>query len=315
MVASVKDGLRSAGKHPKLVLLLWAWYGLLALIPTLPAWAWWNGVLGVSPEAATILKRFSFSVYGELVRREGVSGLGLLVAVTGAVLIVTWVSSAFVFGGILEVLGSDGEHRSFMHRFYRGGGHFFWRFFRLSLAASVCAVLAVGVVAGPVAIALARFADSEWEPAGYLFGLGVAVAVALVAGLFLLALDYARIRAARDDARGMLRAYAGGLGFVLRNLLTTYGVAVPFIVLLAVLMLCYVAYETNAPAAATWGAIGLLFLVQQAVVLGRVFLRVALVSAERRVDMVKRPIPVPAPAPAAVLAQDVPQEAELPTEQ
>jgi len=168
-----------------------------------------------------------------------------------------------------------------MHRFFRGGGHFFWRFFRLALVAGTCTLLAVGVLAGPVARALARFADTEWEPAGYLYGLGVALTVALVAGLFLLALDYARIRVARDDARGMLRAYVGGLRFVLRNVLTTYGVAISFIALLVVLMLCYLAYETNAPAAGTWMAIAVLFLIQQFVVFGRVFLRVALVGAER----------------------------------
>jgi hypothetical protein len=291
MFASIADGLRSAAKQPKLVLLLWAWYGLLALIPAVPAWAWWNGVLGTSPEAATILKGFSFGVWGELARSEGVSGMGLLTIATAAVLFLAWISSAFVFGGILEVFGSDGERRSFMHRFYRGGGHFFWRFVRLSLIAGVCLVLATGAVSALVVGATSRLADSEWEPASYLVGGVNALAFAIVAALFLLSLDYARIRVARDDARGMLREYAGGLGFVLRNVLTAYGVAIPFVAMLAALMLCYLAYETNAPAAATWLAIGLLFLIHQAVALGRVFLRVALVGAERRVDMVKRPLP------------------------
>jgi hypothetical protein len=303
MFASISDGLRSAAKQPKLVLLLWAWYGLLALIPAMPAWAWWNRVLGTSPEAATILRGFSFGVWGELARGGGVSGMGLLAAATAVVMLIAWISSAFVFGGILEVLGSDGEQRSFMHRFYRGGGHFFWRFIRLSLIAGACALLAVGAAAALVGKVSAPLADSRWEPAGYLVGLVNVLVFAIVAALFLLALDYARIRVAREDARGMLLEYARGFGFVLRNVLTAYGVAIPFVATLAVLMLCYVAYEANTPAAGTWSAIAALMVFMQVVVLGRVFLRVALVGAERHVDASKRPIPLPAPVPGVVVAQ------------
>jgi len=147
--------------------------------------------------------------------------------------------------------------------------------------------------------------NSEWEPAGYLVGIGNILALVIVGALFLLALDYARIRVARDDSRSMFKAYFAALGFVLRHLPTTYGVAIPIVAMLAVLMVCYLAYETITPAASTWGAIATLFLIHQAVVLGRVFLRVSLVGAERHVDLVKRPIQVPAPAAAFVPAATV----------
>jgi len=311
MFASIKDGLRAAGRHPKLVLLIWAWYGLLALIPTLPAWAWWNAALGPSPEAASVLKRFSFGVFADLTRSAGVSGLGLLMSVTVAVAIVALVSSAFVFGAVLEVLGTDDDRRSFMHRFYRGGGHFFWRFFRLALVAGVCLVLVAGIVSAAIVGITSPLTDSEWEPAGYLVGLGNMVALVIVGALFLLALDYARIRVARDGSRSMLKAYVNSLGFVLRRLFTTYGIAIPIVALLAVLMAGYLAYETKAPAAGTWGAIATLFLIHQAVVLGRVFLRVSLVGAERQYELAMRPTPVRI-APAAfvpAVAEDVPEAA------
>jgi hypothetical protein len=305
MFAIITNGLRTAGKHPKLVLLIWAWYGLLALIPTLPAWAWWNTALGTSPEAAIVLKRFGIGVASDLIRRDGVSGLGVLMAGTVAVAIVALVSSAFMFGGILEVLETDDDRRSFMHRFYRGGGHFFWRFFRLAIVAGVCLFLATGVVSAAIVGMASPLTNPEWEPAGYLVGIGNILALVIVGALFLLALDYARIRVARDDSRSMFKAYFAALGFVLRHLPTTYGVAIPIVAMLAVLMVCYLAYETITPAASTWGAIATLFLIHQAVVLGRVFLRVSLVGAERHVDLVKRPIQVPAPAAAFVPAASV----------
>jgi hypothetical protein len=281
MTASIKAGLRAAVRHPKLVWLLWAWYGLLALVPALPAWTWWNGVLGSSPEAASVLKRFDLGVFLDVTAGKGINGLGLLAGAALGVAIVASVSSAFAFGGILEAFGTDDDRRPFMHRFFRGGGHFFWRFFRLAVIAGVCLVFATGAVAGLMSGVTAPLSDSEWEPAGYLAGIASVLVLLAVAALFLLALDYARIRVARDDSRSMLKAYASGLGFVLRRLFTVYGIAIAILIVEVALVLCYVAYETNAPAAGTWAAIAALLIIQQTVVFGRVFLRVALIGAER----------------------------------
>jgi hypothetical protein len=179
------------------------------------------------------------------------------------------------------VFGSDEDRRPFMHRFFRGGGHFFWRFFRLAIMAGVCLLVATAAASALLTVVTTPIGESEWEPAGYLAGIvSIAVTIA-VAALFLLALDYARIRVARDDSRSMLKAYASGIGFVLRRLFTVYGIAVAILVLEIALILCYVAYETNAPAAGTWAAIGVLFVIQQVVVLGRLYFRVAMIGAER----------------------------------
>jgi hypothetical protein len=320
MTASITEGLRAAARHPKLVLLTWAWYGLLALVPTLPAWAWWNAVLGYSPEGASVLRRFDLGVFLDLTRSEGASGLSLLMAAAAAAGIIALVSSAFVFGGVLEVLGSEDERRSLMHRVFRGGGHFFWRFVRLALMAIVCLVLVTGAVSALMGAITSPMKDSEWEPAGYLAGLVSILVVVVVAAFFLIALDYARIRVARDDSRSMLRAYFGGLGFVLRHLFATYVIAIAVLAALAVLMALCVAYETKAPAAGTWGAIVMLFVLQQAVVFGRVFLRVTLIGAERHFHMMALPKPVfvvsaepPAPAVDVPPPSASPRDEQIPT--
>ncbi|MFO7694555.1 MAG: hypothetical protein R6V57_15830 [Vicinamibacterales bacterium] len=314
MTESIRAGLTAALRNPKLVWLLWAWYGLLALVPALPAWTWWNGVLGSSPEAASVLTRFDLGVFLDLAGSPGVNGLGLLAGAAAAAAGIALVSSAFAFGGILEVFGSADEPRSFMHRFFRGGGHFFWRFFRLALIASVCLVLATGAVSAFMTGVTAPIGESEWEPAGYLLGVANLAAVLAVAALFLLALDYARIRVSRDDSRGMLKAYASGLGFVLRRLVSAYGIAIPFIAALAALVVLYLAYETNAPAAGSWGAIALLFLVQQIVVIGRVFLRVGLAGAERHFHVMALPKPVPAVIDEVPATADAAPDQSLPSE-
>jgi|OpeIllAssembly_1097287.scaffolds.fasta_scaffold15163_2 hypothetical protein len=315
MTASITAGLREALRHPKLVWLLFAWYGLLALVPAIPAWTWWNGALGVSPEAASVLRRFEMGVFLDVTAGKGINGLGLLVGAATAVGIIALLSSAFAFGGMIEVFASGEDRRPFMHRFFRGGGHFFWRFLRLAVIAGVCLVLATAIVSGLQTVAVAAAADSEWEPAGYLASLAGIAAILAVAGFFLLALDYARIRVTRDDSRRMLKTYFSGVGFVARRLFTVYGIAVAVLAFEVVLVLGYAAYETKAPAAGTWAAIAVLVLLQQVVVFGRVFFRVALVGAERHFHVTALPIPVPtggrtvdAPAVAAPLESLEPPE-------
>ena len=314
MTASIRVGWRTAARHPGLVCLLWGWYGLLALVPAFPAWGWWNGVLGPSPEAASVLTRFDLGVFLDLATTQGVNGLGLLAGAAMAVAVIAFVSSAFAFGGMLEVFGSEGERRSFMHRFFRGGGHFFWRFFRLALVAGVCLVLATGAVSAIVTGVTSPLSESEWEPAGYVAGIANIAVIVVVAALFLLALDYARISVARDDTRRMLKAYFSGLGFVLRRLVPAYGIAIPFVGALAVLAILYLAYETNAPAAGSWGAIAVLVLIQQTVVVGRVFLRLGLVGAERHFHLEALPTPAPAAVREIVAPESAAPDMPVPSE-
>jgi hypothetical protein len=319
MTARIIDGLRTAARNPKLTWLLWAWYGLLALVPAFPVWRWWNQVLGSSPEGAAVLKRFDLGVFLDLTRTEGVGGLGLMSSAVVAAAAIALVSSAFAFGGILEVLGSEDDRRSFMHRFFRGGGHFFWRFFRLAIMAAVGVALATGLVSAILTAVMKPLSESEWEPGFYLAGAITVAAVLLTAALFLLALDYARIRVARDGSRSMLTAYASGLGFVLRRLPTVYGIAIAFLTIETGLVVLYLAYETNVPAAGTWPAISALILLQQLVVLGRVFVRVSMAGAERHFHMTALPTTVPAveaePSPLVVPVSSLPAppQEQIPT--
>ncbi|MCX6551301.1 MAG: hypothetical protein NTY02_09920 [Acidobacteria bacterium] len=306
MLASIGHGLRAAGTQRKLVLLLWAWYGLLSFVPVFPAFVWLSSGLNMRPASATALQRFDFGLLSELSNYDQSGVFGLLVVAAMAAMVVALVSSTFVMGGVLEVLGSEDEPRMFMHRFSRGCGHFFWRFVRLALIAGISLAIVVGIVAAAVGAMTAPMGKTEWEPGWYLAGLITVVSIAIAAAYFLLGLDYARIRVARDGSRGMFKAYVASLGFVARHALPAYGLGLTFVAALAGVALLYLAYETNSPAAATTGAIVLLLLFQQIVVIARVFARVGLIGAERHYFALASPAATPAPAVVTVTTADVP---------
>jgi hypothetical protein len=306
MFSSVADGLKAAGRNWKLVVLLWAWYLLIALVPALPGLAWLRSGLDFTPAAADALRRFDFGLLGDLSNYDRSGVISLLTLTMMSACLVAIVSSAFVMGGVLEVLGGDADRRTFMHRFARGGGHFFWRFVRLTITAGGCAGLAAGIVAAVVGAVTVSMGDREWEAGGYLAGFLTVISVAVTAALFLLALDYARIRVARDDSQRMLRAYVGALGFVVRHLVGVYGIALSIVVMLAAVFLGYLAWETNSPVASTAGLIALLVVLQQIATAFRVFARVALVGAERAYFGRMAPVVIPAPVMAAGAADVLP---------
>lgn len=280
MITCILKGLWTAVRGPKLVLLLWAWNLLLALAVGIPAMVWFGSALNTRVETESLLTRFNVGAFADLSKYSEVSPFSFLWASMAGVALIALFGSAFVNGGILEVLSGGDDPRPFMHRFHRGGGRFFWRFVRLSVAAFTGIALVIFMVAAVRTRIMTPLLDSEWEPAGVFWGLVGLAVTGLVALWFLLALDYARIRVARDGSRAMLRVYFGALRFVARRVVATYSLAILGLGVSGALFAAYVACETLWTAS-TWTAIVGLIGVQQVIVLARTGLRVMQVAAER----------------------------------
>jgi hypothetical protein len=319
--ASLRAGLADAWSRPKLVATVWAWNLLLAVAATLPLSRWLRAALPQSPEADLLAHRFSFGLMFELSQNAGPAMALVWAAVSGA-LVLGFLAGPLLAGGILEVLGS-GDDRPFFHRFFRGGGHFYGRFLRLSLFATALAVVVAGVVAAVLGAVLRPLRESSWEPGELLSHGLVGAAVVAVLAVFWLVLDYARVQVSRDDSRRMWRALMSGLHFTLHFRGRTLGLLARTWLLLLVLGAAYLLFRAGVPSH-TAALIALLFLVQQAFMLARTGLRIAQVSAERQMHLALRPavgatpmvvtsppaaVPVlDAPAPVAAPALDVAPE-------
>ncbi len=300
MITSIARGVWTAIRTPKLILLLWTWNLLLGLAATMPARTWFGNTLDFATETDRLLTRFDIGALNDIGKVSQTTPASLAMAALIGVGFVALLANAFVNGGVVEVIASRSDDRSFMHRFFRGGGHFFWRFTRLGLLAFLLGAIVVAIISAGVGAITAPLGESEWEPAGIVWGLtGVAVS-GLVALLFVLALDYARIQTARDDGRSMIKAYVRGLGFVLGHVASTYVIGLLALAVTAVVLLAYVGHEA-AWSASTWGTISLLLVVQQVLMLVRTGTRVAQVGAEWDFFVTHTPVPrsTPVPAPAA----------------
>ena len=285
-----REGLSAARRAPRLVVTLWLLNLALALAAGVPGWLAVRSAIAFLPEADPLRHGFDLSVLLDLVeRRPGLIG-GLAFSALGVAALGLLVGAAAT-GGALEVLTSR-DARPFAHQFGRGAGRFFGRFVRAGLVVGLVAALVAGLVAGPLLALSSRLrresglelvTNATWV-AGVLLG-------GLVVLLSLLALDAARVRIVREDARRVLPLLRSGFAVVLGHPLKwlgTWGVNA----LLGVAALgLYVAFR-NAVPAGTVPLVLLMFAAQQAFVLVRSGLRVALLGSEIALVTHLRPLPV-----------------------
>jgi hypothetical protein len=295
MIASAtREGLASAGRNPRLAVTLWLVNLALALAAGVPGFFALRSAIGLLPGADALREGLDLGVLMDLVEmRPGLLG-GLALTAAG-VAFLGLLAGAAATGGALEVLTSR-DDRPFAHRFGRGAGRFFARFVRAGLLAGVLGALAAALLSGPLFALSGRLRrESGAEIATHLVALAAALVAGLVVLLALLALDAARVRIVREDSRRVLPLVRSGLAVVLGHpvkWLGTWGVNA----LLGALALgLYLAFRDAVPAG-TAPLILLMAVAQQAFVLARSWVRVALLGSEIALVHRLRPLPaVPAP--------------------
>jgi len=297
-------GAAAARANLRLVAALWLVNLALALAAGLPGWLTLSEVMGPLPRADALSESLRFGVVADLaelypellthISRAAIAAFGL-----------AWIVALAATGGTLEVLTSR-DARSFAHRFGRGAGRYFGRFLRLALISLVAAPLLVGVTAGPL-LAWSRYlrreSGSEWL-AMSVWTLALAAA-GLALLLTLLVQDAARVRLVREDARRVFREWRSAVVLVLGHPAKWLGVWSWNALALAVAFALFLAVSSAVPPRPL---LVVLVLLQQAYVLVRCGLRVALVGAE--VELVSSLRPPPAaepPAPVAPPIQELPE--------
>ena len=124
--------------------------------------------------------------------------------------------------------------------------------------------------------------------------------LALLAGVFLLALDYARVVLVTGDRPGAVRTWFLALRFVLVHPIATGGIGVLFAILVLT-TLSLAAWLPLQLGAIQWWAIVTAAALQQLLVLARVGVRVSQLAAQAHLYQLATPTPAPVPAAAPEL--------------
>jgi hypothetical protein len=241
-------------------------------------WDWWQEFSG---QATGIDSTFTPSVIGFaapldnlsafLDRSPSPTAIVLAAAVFGAV----WL---FLWGGVLDRYARARPTRS--HGFFAACGVFFFRFLRLGLLAAIFYWALLGPahdwVLGTIYNRATRNITVEREVFFWRAGLYAAFGLALI--VVNMIIDYSKIRAVVEDRRSMIGALIAATRFVLRHPGKTFSLyllnGLLFVSLLAL-------YALVAPGAGGGGLdIWRAFVIGQAYVLGRLFLRLVFAASQ-----------------------------------
>lgn len=294
----INDGLRAGRGNSRLIALLWLWNLTLAFLGVLPAWIWLGSAVEFAPESDRLLTGFNFSLFSELGQYDRSPIRAVAMAAIFGVALLALLTNPLVSGGLLETLLTRDDSKTLV-RFFRGAGRFFWRYLRLTIYAVVSSAVVFGIEIPIFAPIAKRAGDSAWELAPFVAGLFQGGLLLLMGAYFSMALDYARIRTARDDSRRALRIWFGSLRFVLIHPLAAFGILITTVFLYAVTIALYAGIRGLLPLNLGF-AIALVIILQQIVMFIRTQLRVALIAGEiafydRALPPVAQSAPVEAP--------------------
>lgn len=284
---SLAWGLGAAIGRKRLVAALWAWHLLVALAITLPVYAWLNAASSLSPASTTLLDRFSVDLFAELLHYGNAGALqSARAAAIGGVLLAV-LAAPLLLGTVVASVSNPGLRLAdAVGRAVRA----YWPFLRLFLLGRFTMLVLVGLVAGAMT-PLVRAAGEGPSELRWLATFAVQVLLmALAACLGLAVTDYGLLHEARLGSRRAFRCWLAGIGYVVRRPVSSVGLWVTTGVLLGAAAAMYLAFRAWVPSNIVI-LILLMAVAQQAFVLTRILLRVALVAAEERALDQAQPLP------------------------
>jgi hypothetical protein len=277
-VEAVLRGARAVLRARRMALLFWLYTLAFALAGVLPALALLYGSLGHSLYAYRLLDNFDIQWVAEMLyatRGVPVDLFAMLAAVLGAGYVLL---STFLAGGAVTVFASpEGRYRPGL--FYEGCGRNFGRLFRLLLVSLVVYGLVLAANAGLATLSRRVWGQGMEERPLVIFGwfrTGVTILLLLVVNMIF---DYAKIGVVVEDQQRASRAAMRSTGLVFRNFGragTTYGMVALAVVLLAVVGGALTGILPRNEA--VW--MGLLLVLQQALILGRIGIKLLFFASQ-----------------------------------
>jgi hypothetical protein len=285
----------------RMLLLLYSLALLLALPATYGLLSGLQSAAGGSVAPLEMLAGFNYTVFSDFMHRHSESvWLPMRVGWLSSLLFVlvwTWAT-----GGILYSLSAP--YRA--EKFWQVGTYYAGRYARL-LGLTALFTAAVFLVPFLMGILLAVLLESKLTERG-LFWLGFGGFALGTLGTLLVwcIAAYTKVWIFRHDEPNVFRAFGRAGRFVLTNLRRTLGTYLLLVALGAGLLGTYLLADALI-LSHNWLTIGLLFVVQQVVIFGRIVLNVHILRVATT-----QLVPVAAPLRPATAAHDVPASGDVP---
>lgn len=216
-------GIKEAALQPKMISVLWFINFVFGSVIFYLFYMRFSEVFGSSLVADKLLKKLDYNfVFEFLVYNE--QFIHSIFSLAFVLILIYFLVSMFLYGGILNRLVHSpasydvGRNNArFASVFFRGGGKFFGRFFRLTIYSLILWLVVLVFFFGLTRLVGALTAKGTREQLSfYLFFVEVVIGLLLIY-LIKMILDYTRIKIVTEDTRHVFRSMFQTIGFVFKN--------------------------------------------------------------------------------------------------
>ena len=295
-------GLRTAASQRRVLVAIWSWHLVVAAAAALPMFTWLRSATAHRPAADVLVERWSFGTVSELLQYTEAPILEMLRSGAVAAVALATVAAPLFIALVLRSLGTDAASSTDLGR---AAVRMYWPLLRALILGRAVALAGVALTALGVASAMGPLRASLGE-AGLWSGLLLLLAATAIVGMLLLAAcDYALVEVVERGGRSAVRAWLRGARAALTHPVAAVLLWAGAGVLLAVLLGLYGVISARLPVG-TMSLVVAGVLVQQLFMLGRTWVRVGLLGAERSVFLAVSPAPPLPEAARAPAGDDMP---------
>jgi|GEM_PF-1256744 hypothetical protein len=269
-------GFQKAATLPRMLFIVYFANFFTALILALTFKGVIENAFGQSGILSSLLENFDYTTFSEVMYKNGDS----IWAVIGGIkwlIIAYFLLSIFLTGGIINTLKVGKFTTS---DFFGGAAYNFFRFLGLSLLmifVQLIFLLAVYIPLGTVLKSVSENMTSEVSL--YYIAIGGFVLHLLIFLLISMIGDYAKLYISLNDSFNVFKGFWNGVKYVFKNFSKTYFLYLFLLFLPGVVMYLYLFLERDIKMASGIGIL-IVFAMQQAFMLLRVFLRTWILSSE-----------------------------------
>ncbi len=272
-------GFQKAAKSPRMLFILYFSNLVMALLLALPFMGFLKNSFGSSMLTKNLLEGFDFTAFSNLIYYHK-DGLDAILGNIKWVLVAYFLLNIFLTGGIIRTLNKE---KFTTGNFFSGAAYNFFRFLGLSLIMMVVQLVFILLVYIPVGLIFESLGENlANEISYYYWGIGAFTFHLLIFLLISMIGDYAKFYLVLNDSFNIFKGFWKGVRYVFSRFLKTYFLYLFLLFIPGVVMYVYWYYEKDMKMATGIGIL-IVFAMQQAFILLRVFLRVWVLSSQFKV--------------------------------
>ncbi len=273
IIKAYTTGIKTSLRWPKMIFVVYAVNLILGLSLALPFFFSFRSALGNSMTAENLLNSLDYSTIRELFNNN--SFVSLFSQMRWTVLLY-WLVSVFLVGGIIRTYYREEFNAS---TFFSGAGVNFLRFLASDVILFALMVISIAVIAGLTVLIASLFNNIITEkPLFWLGGVALFLIICTVV-LFLMISDYAKFYMEMSNTYRVIKAIRKAFGYVFGNFVRTYFLYFLLMVIPILVIILY-HYTLEKVGMKTVFGIIIMFFVQQAFILLRVWFRLWFLASE-----------------------------------